>query len=180
MDLTSQYFCYRGLKFLHCLKSWENAGTSKRDARVHVEMCYNVTFILEVGLRLSTIFIYASAQVMDFVTLFLVMFLFLKKQYFLTFGYLGSFFFFFLFVCFVLFFCLQGGHFCQNHTWMCLPPCRILKIWLSLYQFFAQLPTHQYSIFNRKPTNFAQILVFFYNNVLKIHPIYVFGLLYLW
>ena len=28
--------------------------------------------------------------------------------------------------------------------------CPTLKIWLVLYQFFAQFPTHQYTIFERK------------------------------
>ena len=35
--------------------------------------------------------------------------------------------------------------------------CQTSKIGLSLYQFFAQLPTHQYIIFDRKAPNFAQI-----------------------
>ena len=39
--------------------------------------------------------------------------------------------------------------------------CRTSKIWLSLYQFFAQLPTHQYTIFDKKAPNFAQIGCFF-------------------
>ena len=39
------------------------------------------------------------------------------------------------------------------HGCACLTP----KIWLSLYQVFAQLPTHQYTIFDRKAPNFAQI-----------------------
>ena len=44
--------------------------------------------------------------------------------------------------------------------------CRTSKIWLSLYQFFAKFPTHQYTIFESK-------LGAFYNNLPKIHPIYV-------
>ena len=35
--------------------------------------------------------------------------------------------------------------------------CRTSKIWLSLYQFFAKFPTHQYTIFERKTPNFDQI-----------------------
>ena len=35
--------------------------------------------------------------------------------------------------------------------------CRTSKIWLSLYQFFAKFPTHQYTIFERKAPNFDQI-----------------------
>ena len=34
---------------------------------------------------------------------------------------------------------------------------RTSKIWLSLYQFFAKFPTHQYTIFKRKAPNFDQI-----------------------
>ena len=52
--------------------------------------------------------------------------------------------------------------------------CRTSKIWLSLYQFFAKFPTHQYrpTIFERKAPNLDQIGCF-YNNLPKIHPIYV-------
>ena len=39
----------------------------------------------------------------------------------------------------------RRGYFRQNRTWMCLPE---LKMWLSLNQFFAQLPTHQYTWFS--------------------------------
>ena len=35
--------------------------------------------------------------------------------------------------------------------------CRTSKIWLSLYQFFAKFPTHQYTIFQRKAPNLDQI-----------------------
>ena len=35
--------------------------------------------------------------------------------------------------------------------------CRTSKIWLSLYQFFAKFPTHQYTIFERKAPNLDQI-----------------------
>ena len=35
--------------------------------------------------------------------------------------------------------------------------CRTSKIWLSLYQFFAKFPTHQYTIFGRKAPNLDQI-----------------------
>ena len=35
--------------------------------------------------------------------------------------------------------------------------CRTSKIWLSLYQFFTQFPTHQYTILERKAPNFDQI-----------------------
>ena len=34
--------------------------------------------------------------------------------------------------------------------------CRTSKIWLSLYQFFAKFPTHQYTIFERKAPNLDQ------------------------
>ena len=52
------------------------------------------------------------------------------------------------------------------------------KIWLSLYQFFAQLPTHQYTcIFFGKKTSILPKLCAFYNNLLKIRPIFEFGFL---
>ena len=35
--------------------------------------------------------------------------------------------------------------------------CRTSKIWLSLYQFFAKFPTHQFTIFERKAPNLDQI-----------------------
>ena len=35
--------------------------------------------------------------------------------------------------------------------------CRTSKIWLSLYQFFAKFPTHQYTIFEKKAPNLDQI-----------------------
>ena len=35
--------------------------------------------------------------------------------------------------------------------------CRTSKIWLSVYQFFAKFPNHQYTIFGRKTPNFDQI-----------------------
>ena len=38
--------------------------------------------------------------------------------------------------------------------------------------FFAQLPTHQYTIFERKASILLKLGAF-YNNLLKIHPIYV-------
>ena len=50
---------------------------------------------------------------------------------------------------------------------MCLPK---LKIWLSLYQFFAQLPTQQYTILCEKSTQCCPNWVF-YNNLLKVRPI---------
>ena len=33
--------------------------------------------------------------------------------------------------------------------------CRTLKIWLSLYQFFKQLPTHQYTMLDKKHPKFT-------------------------
>ena len=48
-----------------------------------------------------------------------------------------------------------GGFFHQNRTWMCLPDLENLTI--SIYQFFAKFPTHQYTIFERKTPNFDQI-----------------------
>ena len=39
---------------------------------------------------------------------------------------------------------------------------------------FALSSTHQYSIFNRKATNFFFQIWCFYHNLIKIHPIYVF------
>ena len=52
--------------------------------------------------------------------------------------------------------------------------CRTSKIWLSLYQFFAKFPTHQYTIFERKAPDLIWIkLGAFYNNLPQIHPIYV-------
>ena len=57
--------------------------------------------------------------------------------------------------------------------------CRKSKTWLSLYHFFAQLPTHQYTIFDRKHPILPKLGAF-YNNLLKIHPIFEFGLLLLW
>ena len=50
--------------------------------------------------------------------------------------------------------------------------CRTSKIWLSLYQFFALFPTHQYTIFERKAPNLTK-LGGFYNNLPQIHSIYV-------
>ena len=47
-----------------------------------------------------------------------------------------------------------GGSFTKI---VCGCACRTSKIWLSLYQFFAKFPTHQYSIFERKALNFDQI-----------------------
>ena len=54
--------------------------------------------------------------------------------------------------------------------------CRTSKIGLSLYQFFAQLPTHQYTIFNRKIPNLGEIGCFFtiishHANWLKPHSL---------
>ena len=40
-----------------------------------------------------------------------------------------------------------------------------------LYQFFAQLPTHQYTIFDRKAHSSPKFGAF-YDNLLKIHQIY--------
>ena len=50
--------------------------------------------------------------------------------------------------------------------------CRTSKIWLSLYQFFAEFPTHQYTIFERKAHNLTKLGAF-YNILPQIHPIYV-------
>ena len=59
----------------------------------------------------------------------------------------------------------------------CLPN---LENWLSLYQFFTQLLTHQYTFCDRnRASNFAQIWCL-YNNLLTIHTIFEFFLLRLW
>ena len=50
--------------------------------------------------------------------------------------------------------------------------CRTSKIWLSLYQFFAQFPIHQYTILERKALNFTKLDAF-YNNLPKLYPTYV-------
>ena len=47
-----------------------------------------------------------------------------------------------------------GGSFTKI---VCGCACRTSKIWLSLYQFFAEFPTHQYTIFERKAPNLDQI-----------------------
>ena len=66
--------------------------------------------------------------------------------------------------------CKPGGVFHQNRTWMCLPDLRNLTI--SIPIFFAKFPTHQYTIFERKAPNLIKLGAF-YNNLPKIHPIYV-------
>ena len=55
---------------------------------------------------------------------------------------------------------------------VCGCACRTLKIWLSLYQFFC-LISHSsvYTTFEKHPT--LTKLGDFYNNLSKIHPIYV-------
>ena len=66
-----------------------------------------------------------------------------------------------------------GGYFRQNHTGC---PYRTLKN----LTFFAQLPTHSYSFFDRKRLMLPKLGAF-YNNLLKIHPLFfLFGLLRLW
>ena len=50
--------------------------------------------------------------------------------------------------------------------------CQTSKIWLSLYQFFVEFPTLQYTVFKKKTPTFDQIGCF-YNNLPKIHPFYV-------
>ena len=50
--------------------------------------------------------------------------------------------------------------------------CRTSKIGLSLYQFFAQLSNHRYTIFERKAPILLKLGAF-YHNLLNIHPIYV-------
>ena len=53
----------------------------------------------------------------------------------------------------------RGGFFHQftkNCTWMCLPDLENLTS-LSLYQFFAKFPTHEYTIFESKAPNLDQI-----------------------
>ena len=62
---------------------------------------------------------------------------------------------------------------------ICGCACWTLKIWLSLYQFFTQLLTHQYTIFDRKYWILLKLGAF-YNNLLKIHQIFEFGLLCPW
>ena len=51
--------------------------------------------------------------------------------------------------------------------------CQTSKIWLSLYQFFAQFLTHQNTIFERKASPILTKLGALNNNLPKIHPIYV-------
>ena len=53
---------------------------------------------------------------------------------------------------------LEGGTFAKI---VCGCACQTSKTWLSLYQFFAQLPTHQYTIFERKSTQFCSSWVLF-------------------
>ena len=57
---------------------------------------------------------------------------------------------------------------------VCTCACWTSKIWLSLYKFFVQVPTHQYTIFDRirKAPNLPKLGAF-YNKLLKIHLIYV-------
>ena len=47
--------------------------------------------------------------------------------------------------------------------------CRSSKIWHSLYQFFAQFPTHQYTIFDRKHLILPKLGAF-YNNFAQNTP----------
>ena len=64
---------------------------------------------------------------------------------------------------------------------ICGCACGTSKIWLSLHQYFAKLPTHQYTFFDRKAPNFSQIGRFLtFLNFAQNTPNFEFGLLRLW
>ena len=54
-----------------------------------------------------------------------------------------------------------------------------LKVWLSLHQFFAKLPTHQYTILI-KSTQYCRSWIFFTTVCSKYTQVFEFGLLHLW
>ena len=58
--------------------------------------------------------------------------------------------------------------------------CRTSKIWLSVYQFFCQFSTHQYTIFERKAPNFWPNWVLFTIICPKYTQFVHFGLLCNW
>ena len=62
-----------------------------------------------------------------------------------------------------------GGYSHQNRTGMCLPDFENLTFSLPI---FAQFPTNPYTISERKAPNFDKLGAF-YNNLPKIHPVYV-------
>ena len=65
-----------------------------------------------------------------------------------------------------------GGYFCQNCTWMCLPDLENFDFPNTNFSHNI-LPTHQYTILERKAPRILLNLGAFCHNLLKIHPIYV-------
>ena len=63
-----------------------------------------------------------------------------------------------------------GGFFHQNRTWMCLPDLENLTISIPI---FCQISHPSVYHFRKKSTQFGSNWVLFYNNLPKIHPIYV-------
>ena len=70
----------------------------------------------------------------------------------------------------------MGGYFCQNHKMMHLPNFKNMTFSIPI---FSQLPTPQYTIFNRK-AQISSKLGAFYNNLLKIHLMFEFGICLWW